>query len=147
MSTIYLMVGVPGSGKSTLAEKYSKRYNAKILSSDAIRAEMGDENDQSKNWLVFKKLYNRARKALEEDKNIIIDATNVDRKTRNNVFKNFEGYSFRKVAIVKNIPLEIAKERNLKRERQVPEEVIEKFYKKFQMPSLEEFDAIIVDTD
>lgn len=147
MNTVFLMVGIPGSGKSTLAEQIAKKNHAQIFSSDKIRAEFGDENDQTKNWLVFKTLYNRARKALDEDKDIIIDATNVDKKTRKNVFKQFEGYSFKKVAIVKEVSIEVAKERNSKRERKVPDEVIEKFYKKFDEPTLEEFDEIIFNFD
>ena len=145
---VILMVGVPGSGKSTLAKEYAEKYSAEILSSDKIREELfGSEEPQEKNWLIFKILYERGRKFLDEGKNIIIDSTNVDRKTRKTVFRNFQDYTYEKVAVVKNIDIKEAKKRNRNRDRFVPEEVIEKFQEKFQMPTLEEFDEVIIDTN
>ena len=44
--TFIMMVGLPYSGKSYYAEKLSKEYGAVIHSSDAIRAEiLGDVQD------------------------------------------------------------------------------------------------------
>ena len=51
------LVGIPGAGKST----YVKQYEAEgyvIHASDKLRAEMGDETDQSHNTEVFEMFYN-----------------------------------------------------------------------------------------
>ena len=72
MRDFIVMVGLAGSGKSTLAQKLKEKYVhvygesddfgrsnvVDIISSDAIRGELlGDENDQSKNDLVFKEVH------------------------------------------------------------------------------------------
>ena len=48
MANMIMMCGLPGSGKSTYAEKLEEEGYI-IHSSDKIREELGDVNDQSKN--------------------------------------------------------------------------------------------------
>ena len=89
---VYIMVGVPGSGKSTVAKELSEQNGAIILSSDSIRKELyGDENIQGDGRCVFKTLFERANNAISNGFDIIIDATNVDRKSRKSVFKSLKG--------------------------------------------------------
>mgnify|MGYP003324219881 CR=1 FL=1 len=64
MPKFYMMVGLSGCGKST----YAATLNAKVISSDAIRAEVfGDENDQTHNAQVFEILHKRVIGQEEAD--------------------------------------------------------------------------------
>lgn len=142
---VFIMVGVPGSGKSTIAKEISKKYNAKILSSDKIREKLfGSEDCQENGYLVFSTLYCMARESLEKGENIIIDATNINRKARKEVFSKLKEFNFEKIAVVKEVPIEVAKKRNKSRDRVVPDEVIENFYARYEKPTKEEFDEIII---
>lgn len=134
MNKVYIMVGVPGSGKSTYAEKLSKETGAVIISSDNIREELyGDAAIQGDNGKVFGMYYYRAKCLLLEGKDIILDATNLTKKDRKNIYNRF-GNSYHYEAFVCAVPKEVAKERNANRERVVPEEVIDRMYDRFTFP-------------
>lgn len=62
MGKLYFVCGIPGSGKSSWAEANKEKLDFVIHSSDAIREELGDINDQSKNELVFTTLHKRIKK-------------------------------------------------------------------------------------
>ena len=59
-----MLVGIPGSGKSTWAENNKDIVNEVIQSSDELRKELGDINDQSKNEEVFNILHKRIKEDL-----------------------------------------------------------------------------------
>lgn len=137
---IIVMVGPAGSGKSTRAAEYSKWYNAVVVSSDAIREELfGSAAVQKSNDLVFKIVFDRIEQALKEGKNVVFDATNIYKKDRIAFLKHFKplhnGFI---VAAVMNTPIEETKKRNQSRERVVPEEVIDRQFKRFSVPTKEE---------
>ena len=68
--TFIMCVGIPGTGKSTWLENNKEELNFIIHSSDAIREELGDVNDQSKNELVFNTLHKRIKEDLLNGKNV-----------------------------------------------------------------------------
>ena len=65
-----MMCGLPGAGKSTYCNQFKDKKDYIIVSSDSIRAELGDINDQSKNNEVFKILYERIKGALKNGFNV-----------------------------------------------------------------------------
>ena len=143
MNTI-ILIGLPASGKSTYAEEI-KNDNTIVLSSDSIRKEIyGDESIQGNPKEIFDILYSRMRSALSENKDVIVDATNInirDRSLAINIAKEFNSYI---KAVVFTTSIEECKERNLKRERVVPDFVYDRMTSKFEEPTLEEgFDDII----
>lgn len=144
MSILYVMVGLPGSGKSTIAKGM---HGIKIVSSDSIREELyGDESIQGDGKVVFSILNKRVLTELEKDNNVVIDATCTRRKDRVALCKRFRGVASSIVAIYVATPLEQCKERNAKRDRVVPEEVIDRMYEALRdkQPILNEgFDSII----
>ena len=135
-----MMVGLSGSGKSTLANRVALEYDAHIISSDEIRAEVfGDENDQHHNKEVFEILHARVHEALKNGNSVIYDATNINAKRRVAVLEQLKKYKdLRKICWVVATPFEICVENDKKRKRKVGRAVILKQMKQFQMPFLSE---------
>ena len=145
MNKLTLLVGIPGSGKTTYANK-NKKDNEVILSSDIIRQELfGNESSQENNKLVFDTLYARARQLLQSDKDVIIDATNINAYYRHQTLKNFEDLNIQRIAIVFETPTKTCIKRDQKRARTVGKAVIDKMISRYQKPTTEEgFDDIII---
>ena len=138
-----------GSGKSTwVTKKYDYdrifKHNTTILSSDEIRKQLyGDENDQTHNEEVFQYIKDTSVEKLEKGQRVIIDATNLSRKARQSITDyvdqklSFYEYGFIKFVVVAT-PYYQCLENNRKRSRQVPENAIERMYKQFEFPTLNE---------
>lgn len=145
MNKLTLMVGLPASGKSTYANEQADE-NTVVLSSDALRKELlGDENCQENNELVFKTLYKRAKEHLQNGKNVIIDATNINMKARRRALANFSNMDIVREAVVMAVPYEICVFQDKNRNRSVGEEVIKKFLHRFEVPMCYEgFDEVCI---
>lgn len=143
---LILMVGICASGKSTQAKILSEQYNAEIISSDDLRVELyGDINDQDHNEQVFKELNKRVKNNLNQDNNVIIDATNINLKSRRKLLENVAKIDCYKIAYIMAKPIEQCLEDNIYRDNPVPHHVINKMYMNFQVPFYEEgFDEIII---
>ncbi len=133
MSKLTVLCGLPASGKSTFAQELEDETSV-ILSSDDIRKELFDDiNHQDSNKKVFETMNQRAQELLKQGKNVIYDATNINRKRRvhliNNVLKADEYIVYYFNKHISNV-----KFNNLKRERVVPEHVIDNMYKTMQIP-------------
>jgi len=136
--TLIMLVGPPGSGKTTSIETLAEMYDAKAVSSDYIRKQMfGDENDQKHNYQVFALMAGMTLSALSQGVNVIYDATNVRRKDRLKLLR-FLGDNVEKICYVFKTSEEECIWRDSKRERNVGPEVIHKFFKRFQLPTLDE---------
>lgn len=147
---LILICGLSGSGKSTISKELAEKHNAIILSTDAIREEIyGNLECQDNPEKIFGILRYRIRKNLENNRNIIVDATNLTVKNRRSIIHYASNYEKTLICYVVNKPYEQCLIDNVNREHPVPEYVLEKQYKKFCMPTYEEgFDKIVVlDTD
>lgn len=138
---LYTMVGLPASGKSTFTNNHKECV---IVSTDEIRTELfGSAEEQKDSNKVFTIAFNRIRKAIDDNKDVIFDATNVTKKNRKNVLRRFKNVEH--VAVFLNINKEICKERNSKRERKVPEFVIDRMAEKLEIPTIAEgFNKVLV---
>lgn len=117
------LVGVSGSGKSTFARRHFKP--TEILSSDHYRALLvDDEGDQVVTGSAFALLNHILRKRLEFLRLTVIDSTSVQVKARKSLLKFAHEYHCPSVAIVLDVPLELALARDRSRERVVGEAVI-----------------------
>ena len=139
-----LMVGISSSGKSTFAEKYAKENDFIIHSSDELRKELlGDYSDQTKNDLIFSTLRKRIKKDLNDGKNVICDATNITIKERRSMLQNVNSIDCIKKAFVISRKIDECISSNNKRDEKVPDYVVYKQAKKFEIPFYEEgFDEI-----
>ena len=130
-----VMVGAVASGKSTYAKRYADDCNVEIFSSDEYREKMyGDATDQSHNDKVFETLYRDLREALKAGKDCILDATNCTVKSRLKALDAVKGVECEKIASIITTDAEECIKRNEKRERKVPEDVVYKYIKGFEMP-------------
>ena len=146
---LYIMVGISSSGKSTIAKQIAEKENCIIVSSDAIRAEIcpGGVTDQSKNEEVFQIFHRRIKENLLKGNNVIADATNITIKSRRAIFNLVNDIDCEKIGylVVKNIEDCIKDNKNSDRVA-VPDEVIYRQVKKFQIPFREEgYDNIIIE--
>jgi predicted kinase len=150
MPEVIFLVGIPTSGKSTFSNnpKYSKYIR---VSSDDILQEIAKERQQSYNT-VFKgnirfaqiAMMKVLRKAIEENKSIIWDQTNLTKKQRREKIKQIPAH-YKKTAVYFIIDLKTALQRNTQRPGKViPPEVLERMIKEYELPTSEEgFDEII----
>lgn len=108
------LIGVSGSGKSTFAARAFAPYE--VLSSDYCRALVsGDENNQAATNDAFEVLYYIAGKRLDRGLLTVVDATNTSKEARAGLVKLARDHDVLPVAIVLDVPTEVAIERNRSR--------------------------------
>ena len=145
MSKLIVLYGLPGSGKSTWASKHINGYTL-MLSSDEIREELwGDASIQANPKQVFDLLYARAKMALKNGFNLIVDSTNLKAKDRKHLLEELKPYANKCEIVIFATPIEECILRQEKRARKVPAEVIERMKNGAQEPTLDEgWDSIKV---
>jgi predicted kinase len=130
-----MLVGLPGSGKSYVAKEHFS--GATILSSDDIREEMwGDANDQREPAKVFNEMERRLIAALDNNEDVVYDATNlVSKKRKALVQKVLHSYSYTEcICVLVTCSIKECKRRQNDRDRKVPDEVIDRMARQFEVP-------------
>jgi predicted kinase len=133
---VVLSIGLPGSGKST----WFKRHNILPLSSDMVRILLFDDvTEQRYQDLVFSTLRTmlRARLLARRPSNYL-DATNLSAHERRTWIKLAHDFGYEAHAVFFDVPPEICIERNRRRERNVPEDVMHRMAAKLRPPKFEE---------
>ena len=142
-NTLYIAVGLPGSGKSTYAKDFIKGKDIEYLSSDSLRAVYGKgEDDQTVTPIVFGHIKRKVDEFLKDGKNVLVDATSVNRKERSDYINTAKKYGAKVVALVFKMDRQGLIDRNKKRGEQggrvVPDFVIDKMLAKYEEPSFAE---------
>jgi predicted kinase len=133
---VVLSIGLPGSGKST----WFKRHNILPLSSDMVRILLFDDvTEQRYQDLVFSTLRSmlRARLLAKRPWNYV-DATNLSPHERRSWIKLANDFGYEAHAVFFDVPPEVCIERNHRRERNVPEDVMLRMAGKLRPPKFEE---------
>ena len=133
---VVLSIGLPGSGKST----WFKRHNILPLSSDMVRILLFDDvTEQRYQDLVFSTLRSmlRARLLARRPWNYV-DATNLSPHERRSWIKLAHDFGYEAHAVFFDVPPEVCIERNRRRERNVPEDVMQRMAGKLRPPKFEE---------
>lgn len=144
--TLYVLCGLQGSGKSTYARKLEKEEGCFVVSSDEIRKQYPN----AKNDTVFQMVYRLANDALIDGLNVVIDATNITVKSRRQVFANIKADCHKQCVVIctpyKECIMRVDLRNNhlYKNEHFVPLEVLERYYKSFEVPFNEEgWDSVV----
>lgn len=139
-----VMIGISGSGKSTYANGLKTSIGAELVETDAIRFELtGNAEDQSQNGRVFALAKKRVNDYLVQGKNVIIDATSLSVKDRKDWIEIGKTNNAEVRAYFIDTPVNVCKSQNNKRQRKVPEWVIEKQASKLASPNKSEgFDSV-----
>lgn len=135
---VFIMSGIPGSGKSTYVSRKS-HYDDIVISRDAIRFMLLKPEDEyfSKEQEVTKKFYDTIAYTVThnpDNKNVYIDATHLNAKSRKTIFNilkpNKIRYGFAVIVIYMDTPFYICQQQNRQRtgRARVPEEAIESMF-------------------
>ncbi len=133
---VYILVGYPGSGKTYFCKNVLMNHpwrSRVYISSDDIREEIcGDASDQSINGLVFDIFYERARKAIMDGSDVILDATHLTKKVRRKCRNQFKDLNCKFVAVQLTTPVKEAIRRNKNRDRVVPNYAMSRMIDSYQ---------------
>lgn len=147
MSLVIMAIGLPGSGKTTLFKPLAEKYGLSHISRDAVFNEMFGVDSDHRAFIgeVFQETARRLDAAIREGKSVVRESIFADPEERREIIAAArESGATRVVGVFIDIDLEVAKERNQKRERVVQDEVLEWRHLQFQHypPGLEDgFDA------
>lgn len=151
MTKVVLTIGLPGSGKTTYAKKYAGENGFDYISTDEIRYdrfvnEFGDSEEQSETW---REVRLRIAQSLKSGKSVLLDSTMISERNRTNLINYAKSIDENAeiAAIYFNTALEICIERNSKREKPVPKEVVEKMSEHLKVPSKSEGFTEILELD
>ena len=126
MITIIVLSGAPGSGKSTLSKKIAEEQSAIRLSFDEMHC------------LQHKELIEPTLKALQENKNVVLDSLFSRILQRKLILEATKDISCRRILIYINTPLEECIRRNAQRPNPLPEFMIRDIHNSMQPPTLDE---------
>lgn len=121
---LLILIGISGSGKSTWARK--NFLPTEIVSSDACRAMLSDdENNQIVTPEAFRLLHFIVEERLRLGRLTVVDATNVQKESRQPLIALARKYDVPSIAIVLNIKEQICFDRNTRRAgREIPPYVL-----------------------
>lgn len=131
MKKVIFGIGIVGAGKTTTLKKIAGKYGYEYICPDDIREELtGNAADQSRNEEVWTIACDRMRISLSnKDTNVVFDATQTIPMVRRDFIKRARDYGAEKIqALLFSVPFETASERNMSRDRVVPQEVVEGMY-------------------
>ncbi len=142
----HFLIGTPGSGKSTFAALLAKLGNYRIVSTDAIRQQLyGDAIIQGEWSSVEELVISQIGDAITQSYSIIYDATNAKRQWRMDLLMKLNSRIPPSPPLIwmawyLQTPKETCIVWNQKRDRIVPDIVIERMYK-----SLQDFPPVVAE--
>ena len=154
MNNLYILCGIPGCGKTSWTRNKMKENTSSTdqkwvcVSRDEVRFSIIKEEDDyfSKEKQVFQEFVNRICGNLSDAwiTNVIADATHLNEISRdkliNAIRRKRPNLPLHITMVYFDIPLEVCKFRNAKREgrARVPDNVMDKMYQQLEFPKLRE---------
>ncbi len=139
--TVTLMSGLPGSGKD--AWLAANRPDLPVVSLDDLRFELHVEatDDQGKVTQVARE---RCREHLRSGRSFAFNATNILRQTRRRWIDLLSDYDARIEIVYVEPPLPVILSQNARRDRLVPEKVIQELADKCEPPTFTEAHGLTI---
>ncbi|MCA9637381.1 MAG: AAA family ATPase [Myxococcales bacterium] len=129
-----LMSGLPGSGKDTWLAAHA---DLPVISLDAIRSELG-KRPSGDQGAVLSLARERAREHLRAGRSFAWNATNLTREIRGRLVDLFAGYGARVRIVYLEVPHRTLLRQNRGRAAAVPEAVIERMTRLWEIPDATE---------
>ena len=139
--TVTMMSGLPGSGKDTWLA--ANLPDLPVVSLDDLRGELGVDPADDQGGVV-QLARERCRELLRSGQLFAFNATNLLRLTRGRWIDLFGGYGARIEIVYVEPPLPAILDRNKRRERPVPEQVVRRLAGRSEPPTMAECHFLIV---
>lgn len=156
---IIALSGFTGTGKSFVANMLSNKIGCVVLRSDVIRKELSKINlnqhvyedfekgiyNKEMTEKVYKEMFKRAKEYLKKFKNVILDASFLDKNKRDELRKISKKLNVKLLIIWVESPPDLIKERLLKRKNDISDgrwEIYLKQREKYKRP--EEEDIVFI---
>lgn len=137
--TLFVLCAPAGAGKTTLSKQLVEDNNAILHCFDEYPGALRPHTTQ----MALNSMLNNIAEDIKKS-NVVVDNLNVKVESREEILKAVEGIECKKVLVVVRASLEECLERNRKRNRQIPDQIVRFIYRDFQEPTLEEgWDEII----
>lgn len=129
---VWMMAGLPLSGKDTWIQNHGGGFP--VISLDDIRQEYGisPKNNSGK---VVQIAIQRARELMRKKASLIWNATSLIADHRKSLCSLFSAYGAKVRLIYLEVPYEELLDRNKKRERTIPPDVLERMIDRMEMPA------------
>jgi len=139
-SQVYMMSGIPAAGKDTYIMK--NLSSLPVISLDGLRKEM-DVKPGDNQGAVIQRARNLAKRLLAKKQDFVWNATNTTLRIRSGLVDLFLGYRPKIHIIYIEAPYNAVLERNDKRERPVPDYIINKLADNLEVPKIWEAQRVI----
>lgn len=81
--SLTIVCGLQGVGKTTVARRIAERVHATLLRTDVIRKELQiSQYSEEEKQKVYNEMFSKAKKLLQGNKNVVLDATFIRQKNR-----------------------------------------------------------------
>lgn len=132
-----ILIGIPGSGKSTLARRLAEEQaDAVLVSTDELRHELlGHIRNKTQDPMIFIEAQDRTRRALQQGRSVVYDATNVTRKARGPFLAIAREMGVPALAAWVDCRKEVALQRNRAREFPVPDHALDEMLQELENPT------------
>lgn len=138
--TVTLMSGLPGAGKSHWVATHAGQLPC--ISLDAIRDEL-DVDPSETQAVVVAQARERARIWLRAGQDFVWDATNLGRPLRRGLIELFYAYGARVRIVHVEAPDAVLRARNRRRTRPVPDPVIDRLLRRWEIPQPSEAHEVL----
>lgn len=129
---ILILVGLPASGKSTYAKDLASKDSSYVrINKDDFRTMIGGYVNDIHEPFIHNLETAAIKTALYNNLNIIIDAINLQRKSKKYYYKLALEYDCDIEEIIFDVPLDVCIERDSKRTNPVGSAIISEYYNKF----------------
>ncbi len=138
---VIMMSGIPGVGKDHWIEENGEGWP--VISLDGLREEM-DIDPSDNQGAIVNRARELAREHLRAKRSFIWNATNLSRQLRGQSIQLFQSYHARIRIVYLEVTPERQREQNRQRAKAVPQKVIDKLLRRWEMPDLTEAHELIL---